>query len=63
MAQSRGDLDLAGEALGAQRAGELGSKDLERDAAPVPEIVGQIDGGHAALAELAFDEVGTDPVP
>ena len=51
------DVDLAEEPLGAQRRGELGPQDLERDLAVVLEVVGEVDGGHAALAELALDAV------
>ena len=32
-------------------------EDLERDLAPVPEIVGQVDRGHPTLTELALDAV------
>ena len=35
--------------------GELGVQDLERHPALVPEIVGEIDRGHAAAPELALD--------
>ena len=52
------DADLAGEAVRAERGGELGTEHLDRDLAVVLEVVGQVDGGHAALAELALDPVG-----
>ncbi len=52
MAQSRGKLDLAEEAFAGQRFGDIGAEDLYRDLAPVLAIVGEVDGGHAALAEL-----------
>ncbi len=35
----------------------LGLQDLQRDFALVPEVVGQLDGGHASLAELSLDGV------
>ena len=57
MLQARGDADLAQEALGAERRGELGAQHLERDLAVVPEVVGEVDRGHAAAAELALDRV------
>ena len=57
MLEPGGELDLAEEALGAERGGELGMEHLERDRAVVPEVLGQVDGGHAAAAELALDAV------
>ena len=48
MAEAGGGLDLAQEALGAERGGELGAEDLDGDLAVVLEIFGEIDGGHAA---------------
>ena len=54
----RGDrLDLAEEPLGADHRGQLGPQHLDRDLAPVLEVLGEVDGGHAALAELALDPV------
>ena len=50
-------LDLALEALGAERGGELGQEDLEGDRAVVAEVVRQVDDGHAAAAELALERV------
>ena len=55
--EARGDLDLAGEALGAEGGGELGTEDLDGDAAVVLQVFGEVDGGHAALAELPLDAV------
>jgi hypothetical protein len=43
--------------LGADHGGELGSQHLERNLAVVPQILGQIDGGHAALAQFPLDPV------
>jgi len=57
MAQSRGKLDLAEEAFAAQRFGDIGAEDLYRDLASVLAIVGEVDGGHTALAELAIEAV------
>ena len=39
MLEPGGELDLALEALGAERGGELGMEHLERDGAVVPEVV------------------------
>ena len=50
-------LDLAEEPLGADDRGELRPQHLDRDLAIVLEVLGQIDGGHAALAELPLDAV------
>ena len=54
----RGDsLDLAQEPLGPDDGGELGAQDLDRDLAVVLQVLGQVDRGHAALAELPLDAV------
>ena len=50
-------LDLAQEALGADDGGQLGAEDLDGHLAVVLEVLGEIDGGHAALAQLALDAV------
>ena len=50
-------MDLAQEALGAERGGELGAEHLEGDLAVVLEVVGQVDRGHAAAPELALEHV------
>jgi hypothetical protein len=55
--QRGGDLDLAEEALAAQRGGQLGLEHLEGDAPTVLEVLGEEDDRHAALAELALDAV------
>ena len=57
VAEAGGGGDLAQEALGAERGGELGAEDLDGDLAVVLEVVGEVDRGHAALAELALDAV------
>ena len=57
MLQVGGVLDLAEEALGAEDGRELGAEDLEGDLAVVLQVVGAVDGGHAAAAELALDRV------
>ena len=57
MLQPGGEADLALEPVGAERGGELGEEDLERDGAVVAEVVRQVDDGHAAAAELALDGV------
>ena len=57
MLERRCGLDLGDEALGAQHGGELGLEHLERDATVVPQVLRQVDGGHATLAQLALDAV------
>ena len=57
MVELGGDGDLAQEPLGAERVGEFRVEDLDRHRAVVLEIVREVDGGHAALAELALDAV------
>ena len=44
-------------ALGAETCGKLGVENLQRDRAVVPEVVGEIDRGHSAAAELALEHV------
>ena len=55
--QPGGEADLALEALGPEGGGQLGVQHLERDRPVVPEVLGQIDGGHAPAAELALERV------
>ena len=57
MLQPGGELDLALEPLGAERGGQLGVEHLERDRPVVPEVLGEVDRGHAAAAELALEPV------
>jgi hypothetical protein len=57
MLQRRGDVNLSGEAIGAECFGKLRAKDLGRDESLVSKIFREIDGRRAALAELALDEV------
>ncbi len=53
------ELDLAEEAVGAQGSREVGMENLEGHGAVVAEVLGQVDGGHAAPTELALDAVAT----
>ena len=53
----------AQEPLGAEHRGELGPQHLERDLAVVPEVVREVDGRHAAGAELALDAVAVRQGP
>ena len=57
MLEPGGEPDLALEALGAERGGQLGVEHLERDRAVVLEVLGQVDRGHAAAPELALERV------
>ena len=52
-----GGLDFAEEAISAECGGELGAEDLDGDLAVVLEVFGEVDGGHAALAEFANDAI------
>ena len=64
MVEPGGELDLAVEALGGDRGGELGGQQLERHRAGVAEVFIQVDRRHAALAELALEAVaGGERVP
>ena len=55
--QVGGGLDLGEEALGADHGAEFGTQHLDRHLAVVLDVVGQVDGGHAAGAELALEGV------
>ena len=57
MGQAGGDLDLAEEPLGAEREGDVGPQDLDRDPPPLPQVLGDEDGGHPAASDLAVDDV------
>src|SRR5207245_2797628 len=50
--EPRRDLDLAQEALGAERRGDLGPQHLDRDRPAVLEILREIDRGHPTVADL-----------
>ena len=50
-------LDLAQEALRAEHRAEFGVEHLERDGPVVPEVAGEVHGGHAAAPELALERV------
>jgi hypothetical protein len=57
MLQAGGDPDLLEESLRSERGGELGAQNLERDGPIVPEVVSEVDHGHAAASELALDAI------
>jgi hypothetical protein len=57
MGERRRDPDLAGEPVGTQRGGELGPEHLDGHLALVPEVLGQVDRGHATPAQLALERI------
>src|SRR5689334_18612700 len=57
MAEAGRHLDLAKETLGTQASREIGMKDLQRHLAAVLLVMGQVDGGHSATAQLPLDDV------
>ena len=57
MLEVRRDLDLGEEPLDAEHGAELRVEHLERDVAVVLEVAREVDGGHAAAADLALDGV------
>ena len=57
MLQARRGADLGEEALAAERRAQVGVQHLDGDVAIVLEIVREVHGGHAALAELAVEAV------
>ena len=59
MGEASRDLDLAQETLGAQRSGNLAPEPLDRDGAAELQVLGQIDGRHAAMTQLPLDSITT----
>jgi hypothetical protein len=57
MLECGGDLDLAQEALGAERGGEVGPENLDGHLALVTHVEREVHGGHATAANLALDLV------
>jgi ribosomal protein S1 len=57
MIQARGQLNLSKKALAAERFGEIGMQQFDRDFPIVLEIVGQVDGGHPARAKPAVEAI------
>ena len=51
------ELDLTQKSLDTHGHRQLGAEQLEGDRAVMLDIVGQVDGGHPALAQLALDDV------
>ena len=47
----------AEEAVAADDGAQLGMQDLDGDLAVVLQVFGEVDGGHAALTELALETV------
>ena len=50
-------VDFPGEPLGPDGGGQLGSQHLDRDLARVLQVLGEIDRGHAPLAQLPLEAV------
>ncbi len=57
MLEVGGDLDLGEEPVAADDGTQFGVEDLDGDLAGVLQVLGEIDGGHAALAQLALEAV------
>ena len=57
MREPRQDLDLAPEPLGTDCPCEVGVQYFDGDAPSVLQIGREVDGGHAAAAELALDSI------
>ena len=50
-------LDLLEEALVPHGGGQLGTEHLHRNPAAMPQVLGEVDCGHAALPEFALDRI------
>ncbi len=57
MLEPGGQLDLPLEPLGAERGRQLGMEHLQGDGSLVANVLGQVDGGHPAPAELALEPI------
>ena len=57
MAETGRDPDLAEKSLGTEHRAELGIEHLDGHLAMVPQVVGQVDGGHPASPELTVEGV------
>jgi len=55
MGERRGQVDLAEEALGAERGSRIRPDDLDRHLAAVLQVASEVHGRHAARAELALN--------
>ena len=62
MLEPGGEVNLAEEALGSHRGGELGVEHLDRDRSIVLEVAGEPDGGHPPVAKLALERVAVPQV-
>jgi hypothetical protein len=60
MLQRRGELDLLQETLRPDDRRQLRMQHLDRDAPAMTKILGEIDRGHSAGTELAFESVAID---
>ena len=57
MLEGGGGGDLLNEAVGAEHRGQFRPEHLEGNVAFVLEILGEVNRGHSALADLALDPV------
>ena len=57
MVQARDDLDFAQKPFAAKDGGQLGPQHLHRYLAMVLQVLGKVDGGHAAGSEFILDGV------
>ena len=57
MMQIGGDFNLAEEPLGTNDDGEFGPEHLDRHFAVVLQVLGEVDGRHAAAPDLSLDGV------
>lgn len=57
MLETSGDLDLPEKTFTAEGGDELLVQDLDGDEPAVLEVAGEVDRGHPAPAEFAFDQV------
>jgi hypothetical protein len=57
MPQARYDLNLSKKSISADRSAELRMKDLDRNGAPMTNVVSEIHGRHSAPADFTLDDV------
>ena len=57
MVQPCSESDLAKKPIGSESRRKVGVENFYSDIAPVPEILGEVYGGHATTAQLTLDPV------
>jgi hypothetical protein len=60
MLEPGNDVDLVEKAVGPQSMGQLGMEHFDRDGTVVSGILGKVNRGHTAVAQLALERVAAE---